>query len=59
MDTLHLRNDALSVHLPAGDQYLTTNGSNWLFTATAIFGVSVVSIPSLLPSPSLLPLFPS
>jgi bacteriorhodopsin len=32
----------LNVHPPAGNQYLTTNGSNWLFTVTTIFGVSLL-----------------
>lgn len=37
------RNDALRTNPPAGDQQLSTNGSNWLFAVTAIFGFSLVS----------------
>ncbi|KAK5661527.1 hypothetical protein OQA88_11431 [Cercophora sp. LCS_1] len=38
MGLLFLRyNDALDVNPPAGDNYLTTNGSNWLWAVTAIF----------------------
>ncbi|KAK4240312.1 hypothetical protein C8A03DRAFT_13377 [Achaetomium macrosporum] len=44
---IHPRNDALSVHPPAGDQYLTTNGSDWLFTVTAIFGFSALVLYAL------------
>ncbi|KAK4122909.1 family A G protein-coupled receptor-like protein [Parathielavia appendiculata] len=36
------RNDALNTHPPAGDQYLTTNGSNWLFAVAALFGFSTL-----------------
>lgn len=47
MDKLHplLRrdNDALEVHPPAGDQYLTTNGSNWLWAVTAVMLVSFLA----------------
>jgi bacteriorhodopsin len=41
------RNDALDTHPPAGDQYLTTNGSNWLFAVTAIFGVLLLALYAL------------
>lgn len=40
---LFSRNDALNANPPAGDQYLTTNGSNWLYTVTAIYGFTLVS----------------
>ncbi|EPE08801.1 heat shock protein 30 [Ophiostoma piceae UAMH 11346] len=30
------RNDALDINPPAGDQYLSVNGSDWLWTVTAI-----------------------
>lgn len=39
---LFARNDALRTHPPAGDQQLSTNGSNWLFAVTAIFGFSLL-----------------
>ena len=42
MAILFPRNDALTVNPPTGNQFLTTNGSNWLFTVTTIFGLSVV-----------------
>ncbi len=35
-------NDALEVNPPVGDQYLTVNGSNWLWTVTAIYIISFV-----------------
>jgi bacteriorhodopsin len=47
MASLFSRNDALSVHPPAGDSFLTTNGSNWLFTVTAIFGLSALVLYAL------------
>jgi bacteriorhodopsin len=37
-------NDALNVNPPGGDQYLTENGSNWLFAATALFLLAFVSV---------------
>jgi len=37
-------NDALSVNPPDGDVFLTTNGSNWLFAATAIFLLSFLLV---------------
>src|SRR5689334_13528121 len=43
MAILHPRNNVLNVNPPSGDQFLTTNGSNWLYTVTAIFGLSLVS----------------
>lgn len=36
-------NDALEVNPPAGDQYLSTNGSNWLWAVTAVFTVSFLA----------------
>jgi bacteriorhodopsin len=36
------RNDALETHPPAGNQQLSTNGSNWLFAVTALFGFSLL-----------------
>ncbi len=36
---------ALDQNPPAGDQFLTTNGSNWNYTVTAIFTVAFVSSP--------------
>lgn len=47
------RNNALGVHPPQGQQFLTTNGSNWLFTVTSIFGVTLVrpSLPTPHPTP--------
>jgi len=35
-------NDALNINPPAGDNFLTVNGSNWLWTVTAIFTLSFV-----------------
>ncbi|KAK0704964.1 heat shock protein 30 [Lasiosphaeris hirsuta] len=37
-------NDALEINPPAGDQFLTVNGSNWLWTVTAIYVVSFLAI---------------
>ncbi|GAB1312970.1 hypothetical protein MFIFM68171_03180 [Madurella fahalii] len=42
--TILPRNDALNVHPPLGNQYLTTNGSNWLFTVTSVFGVTLLAL---------------
>jgi bacteriorhodopsin len=42
MERLFTRNDALETNPPSGNQYLTTNGSNWLFTVTTLFGFSLV-----------------
>jgi bacteriorhodopsin len=36
-------NDALNINPPVGDQYLSVNGSNWLWTVTAIFAVSFLA----------------
>lgn len=47
MPILLPRNDALSVHPPVGDQQLSTNGSNWLFTVTSIFGFSMLVFAAL------------
>jgi bacteriorhodopsin len=47
MERLYTRNDALDTHPPSGDQYLTTNGSNWLFAVTAVFGLSALALYAL------------
>ncbi|AEO71665.1 41d3539b-f59b-4a8d-927d-a3bd82c2fb83 [Thermothielavioides terrestris] len=47
MAILYHRNDALSVNPPAGDQYLTTNGSDWLFTVASIYGFSLLGLYAL------------
>jgi bacteriorhodopsin len=47
MAILHPRNNALNVNPPSGDQFLTTNGSNWLYTVTAIFGLSLLALIAL------------
>lgn len=44
MSILLPRNDALRTHPPAGDQYLSDNGSNWLFAVTALFGVTLLGL---------------
>jgi bacteriorhodopsin len=36
-------NDALNVNPPAGDQYLTTHGSDWLWAVTAVFIISLLA----------------
>jgi bacteriorhodopsin len=44
MGVIHEReNNALNVNPPSGDQYLTVNGSDWLWAATAVYCVSFVS----------------
>lgn len=43
---IYVRNDALETNPPVGDQFLTVNGSNWLYTVTAIYGFSLVSVAS-------------
>jgi len=35
---------ALNINPPAGDEHLTTNGSNWLYAVTAIFIVSSLAV---------------
>lgn len=40
-------NDALNVNPPAGSQYLTENGSNWLFAATALFFITMIAVVGL------------
>lgn len=37
-------NKALEINPPAGDNFLTVNGSNWLWTVTAIFIVSFLGV---------------
>ncbi|KAM7218812.1 hypothetical protein V8F06_005826, partial [Rhypophila decipiens] len=44
MSILHVRNDALDTNPPAGDQYLSTNGSNWLYAVTAIYGFTLLAL---------------
>lgn len=36
-------NDALTIHPPNADKSLTTNGSNWLWACTAVYGVTFLS----------------
>lgn len=46
MDAILFARDSggsLKTHPPAGDQYLTTNGSNWLWAVTAVFIVSFLA----------------
>ncbi|KAK0732621.1 hypothetical protein B0T21DRAFT_291618 [Apiosordaria backusii] len=38
------RNDAWRTHPPSGNQYLSDNGSNWLFAVTALFGVTTLAL---------------
>lgn len=45
MAVLARTNDALNVNPPAGDNYLSVNGSNWLWAVTAIYVVSFVRPP--------------
>jgi len=45
MALLPRTNDALNVNPPAGDNFLSVNGSNWLWAVTAIYVVSFVSLP--------------
>jgi bacteriorhodopsin len=42
MTVLPRTNDALEVNPPAGDELLSTNGSNWLWAVTAIYAFSFV-----------------
>ena len=48
---IYVRNDALETNPPSGAQFLTVNGSNWLYTVTAIYGFSLVSVISLHTTP--------
>ncbi|KAK3946153.1 heat shock protein 30 [Diplogelasinospora grovesii] len=41
------RNDALNTNPPAGDQYLTVNGSDWLYTVCAIYTLTLLVIYAL------------
>jgi bacteriorhodopsin len=46
MGLIYVReNDALNINPPAGDQFLTENGSDWLWAATAVYAISFVSHP--------------
>jgi bacteriorhodopsin len=48
MAALFLRdNDALRTNPPAGDEYLTDGGSNWLWAVFAIFALSFVRLPDI------------
>ena len=38
-------NEALDINPPAGDQYLSVNGSDWLWAVTAVYAFSFVSVP--------------
>lgn len=40
MGLIQRANDALNINPPAGDQYLSVNGSNWLWTVAAIYTLS-------------------
>jgi bacteriorhodopsin len=40
MGILQRTNDALDINPPAGDQYLSENGSNWLWAVTAVYSLS-------------------
>jgi bacteriorhodopsin len=37
-------NEALNINPPAGDEYLSVNGSNWLWAVTAIYTVSLIAV---------------
>jgi bacteriorhodopsin len=50
---LERANDALNVNPPAGDEYLTVNGSNWLWAVTAVFIVSFLAFVFLSAKPRL------
>lgn len=39
MGVLVYRNDALSTNPPSGDEQFSTNGSNWLWAVTAVYGI--------------------
>ena len=48
MAVIQLRaNDALDINPPAGDQYLSVNGSDWLWAVTAIYIVSFLAVAGL------------
>lgn len=47
MAVLHIRNSALIDNPPGGNETLTTNGSNWLYTITTVFGVSLLALYAL------------
>lgn len=36
-------NQALNINPPAGDEHLTTGGSDWLWAVTAVFALAFVS----------------
>ncbi len=43
MGLINRGQDALTVNPPAGDEFLTTNGSDWLYAVTAIYAFTFVS----------------
>ncbi len=48
MPAIYVRdNDALHINPPEGDQYLSVNGSNWLWAVTAIYVVSFLAFVGL------------
>jgi len=42
MAVLARGNDALNINPPAGDNYLSVHGSDWLWAVTAVYVVSFV-----------------
>jgi bacteriorhodopsin len=44
MDILARTNDALNINPPEGDQYLSENGSNWLWAVTAVYAISFIGV---------------
>lgn len=50
-------NQALDINPPAGDEHLTTAGSDWLWAVTAVFVLEFVSSAFFLSSLLLLPPF--
>jgi bacteriorhodopsin len=51
MAVLYQRNEALDINPPAGNQYLSVNGSNWLWTVTAVFCLSFLIFLGLMIKP--------
>jgi bacteriorhodopsin len=44
MGVLMRTNDVLDINPPAGDEYLSENGSNWLWAVTAVYAVSLIGV---------------
>ncbi|KAH8888237.1 heat shock protein 30 [Thozetella sp. PMI_491] len=44
MGLIKRANDALTVNPPAGDEFLTTNGSDWLYTVAAIHAFTFLAV---------------